>query len=92
MDLAVEGFVGDVGLQVLEGFFLLLLQEEVTLCSVEVGLQYFFLFLALLCFLLLLQFLTQTDDVAEVDEGLLDFAKTSMDQSSQVEMLNHVVV
>ena len=46
MDLAVQWFIGNIGLKVLESFFLLS-EYEVALCTVEIGLKDFLLFITL---------------------------------------------
>lgn len=38
MDLTVQRFIGNIGLEVLESFFLLS-EDEVALCTVEIGLK-----------------------------------------------------
>ena len=72
--------------------FLLLSEQEMALRPIQIGLQYLLLLLSVFRFLLISQFLTETENIAEIDISFAVLLQTAVDESSQVEVFDDVVV
>jgi hypothetical protein len=91
MDLTVQWLVRNIGLEILEGL-LLLLEYQMALGPVEIGLQNLFLSLPLLTLRFLLDFFAQIEDIAEIDKCFFGFAQHPIHQSSEIEMLYYMFI